>query len=213
MRKQFYARYGDYPLLSLIDITYALHGLVLNLVIASQMYFWNFTRNSSRKVHQSTKYIISLVLLLVGFQLFLIYKNQMQYVELALNLAYIKIFISFVKYIPQLYHNYSRHSCLGFSIVQIWLDFSGGTFAVLQLFLDNYIDNHHSFKWQEILHNKGKLGLSLVTFFFDFCFLLQYYIIYKEHLSHKNYTRNNKLAPTRSSSSDLLLPSTPATIV
>ena len=44
--------------------------------------------------------------------------------------------VSTVKYMPQAYLNYKRKSTVGWSIVNILLDFTGGTFSIAQLFID-----------------------------------------------------------------------------
>jgi len=48
-----------------------------------------------------------------------------------LYLGYVKIYISVIKYIPQVYMNYIRKSTIGWSIFNIILDFTGGFFSVL----------------------------------------------------------------------------------
>jgi len=49
---------------------------------------------------------------------------------------------------------------------------------MLQLFYDYSLV---SAKWDLLVlvsNNKGKFWLSMVTFFFDFCFIVQYYFVY-----------------------------------
>ena len=45
--------------------------------------------------------------------------------------GYCKAIITFVKYMPQVYLNYKRKSTEGWSITNILLDFTGGSFSVL----------------------------------------------------------------------------------
>ncbi|ODV95943.1 hypothetical protein PACTADRAFT_2247 [Pachysolen tannophilus NRRL Y-2460] len=179
VRDEFHQKYDHYPLLSYIDVIYAAHGLILNLVTISQIFCSGYKRTVSKRVSFFTKCFYCFFLVIVGFQLLLIRSRKLLLLELVINLSYIKVLISFLKYLPQLMHNYKRKSCSGFSITQIWLDLCGGTFALAQLFLDNIVENDSKLNLEELLNNKGKLGLSLVTFFFDSAFLIQYYIIYK----------------------------------
>ena len=51
-------------------------------------------------------------------------------------LSYIKVFITLVKYIPQVYLNWRRKSTVGWSIWNVLLDFTGGVFSFLQLFVN-----------------------------------------------------------------------------
>ena len=47
-------------------------------------------------------------------------------------IAYIKLVISFIKYLPQAYMNYKRQSTVGWSIGNVLLDFTGGSFSIIQ---------------------------------------------------------------------------------
>jgi len=47
-----------------------------------------------------------------------------------------KVVITFVKYTPQVYLNYSRKSTYGWSIQNIFLDFTGGSLSFVQIFID-----------------------------------------------------------------------------
>ena len=48
-----------------------------------------------------------------------------------LVMGYCKAAISFVKYVPQVYLNYSRKSTVGWSLANVILDFMGGTLSFL----------------------------------------------------------------------------------
>lgn len=50
-------------------------------------------------------------------------------------MGYFKLTISFFKYLPQFYWNYKRKSTKGWSIANIILDLTGGTFSFAQLAL------------------------------------------------------------------------------
>lgn len=90
-------------------------------------------------------------------------------------LGYIKIFISLIKYIPQVHLNYSRKSTHGFAIGMVLLDFMGGVFSVLQMILlaVYYKDIN------QILGNLPKLLLGLVSIVFDIVFIVQHYVVYQ----------------------------------
>jgi hypothetical protein len=51
-------------------------------------------------------------------------------------MGYFKISISFLKYLPQFYWNYKRKSTKGWSIANILLDLTGGTFSFAQMALE-----------------------------------------------------------------------------
>lgn len=49
--------------------------------------------------------------------------------------SYIKLTITIIKYIPQAWFNYQRKSTIGWSIGNIFLDFTGGSLSICQMFL------------------------------------------------------------------------------
>ncbi|KAI8642839.1 PQ loop repeat-domain-containing protein, partial [Parasitella parasitica] len=59
-------------------------------------------------------------------------------------LSSVKLIVSFIKYLPQLWLNYKRQSTQGWSITFIFWDLSGGLLSIVQLLLDAYIDGDWS---------------------------------------------------------------------
>jgi cystinosin len=53
-----------------------------------------------------------------------------------LVMGYCKAAISFVKYVPQVYLNYSRKSTVGFSLANVLLDLTGGILSFLQIWVN-----------------------------------------------------------------------------
>jgi len=53
-------------------------------------------------------------------------------------LGYSKAVISCIKYVPQAYMNWRRQSTVGWSIINILLDFTGGSLSFTQQFIDAY---------------------------------------------------------------------------
>ena len=58
--------------------------------------------------------------------------------EFLLWASYIKLVITAIKYIPQAYMNFVRKSTEGWSIGNVLLDFTCGTFSILQMAFDVY---------------------------------------------------------------------------
>lgn len=174
--------YHGLPLLSTIDLLFVAHGLILNLITLSQLYcykLWHFKRRNLR-VSFSTYLFFFVFFAFQATYYILSIKDATTYnlMVYTVNLSLWKVIISFIKYLPQLYFNFKRKSMIGYPIMSIWLDLLGGTFAMLQLFHDYSLV---SVKWDLsvlISNNKGKFWLSMVTFFFDFCFIVQYYLVY-----------------------------------
>ncbi|CAD8063830.1 unnamed protein product [Paramecium sonneborni] len=89
-------------------------------------------------------------------------------------MGYEKLFISFIKYVPQVYLNYKRKSTVGWSIFNILLDFMGGFLSFLQMLLDSI--NGKSANLVDV--NIVKFILSWIAMGFDAIFMFQHYILY-----------------------------------
>ncbi|PAA52560.1 hypothetical protein BOX15_Mlig026004g5 [Macrostomum lignano] len=88
--------------------------------------------------------------------------------------SYLKLLITLVKYVPQAYMNYSRKSTWGWSIGQVYLDFSGGFLSIAQMLLLAYNYND----WDSLLGDPTKLGLGIVSIFYNILFFMQHYCFY-----------------------------------
>lgn len=96
--------------------------------------------------------------------------------------GYAKALISFVKYCPQVYLNYSRKSTHGWSIINILLDFTGGSLSIVQQVLDMCVSGLRGKGWS--FFGSGD-GFNIVKFFlginaciFDIIFMIQHYGLY-----------------------------------
>ena len=90
------------------------------------------------------------------------------------GLGTFKIFVTLIKYIPQVWLNYKRKSTIGWTIHNVLLDFTGGLTSTTQLFVD-------ARSWKEVVADFPKLGLGSISMFFDIIFLVQHYVLYTEH--------------------------------
>jgi len=83
--------------------------------------------------------------------------------------------MTIVKYVPQVWVNYKRKSTVGWSIIQILLDFAGGILSILQLVIDSSLQTDFS----GITGNPAKLGLGLISIVLDLIFMTQHYVLYR----------------------------------
>lgn len=95
--------------------------------------------------------------------------------------GYWKTLITFFKYWPQVYLNYSRKSTFGLSMPYIWMDFTGGMLSTIQQIVDLIVYNKtmatsssSTFESFNII----KWFIALLTFVFDSIFFYQHYIQY-----------------------------------
>lgn len=88
--------------------------------------------------------------------------------------GYVKLVVTFVKYIPQAWLNFKRKSTHGWSIGQILFDITGGVLSVSQLVIDSSLQGD----WSGLTGNPVKLGLGNISIFFDLIFITQHYVLY-----------------------------------
>ncbi|KAL9537051.1 hypothetical protein MBANPS3_012130 [Mucor bainieri] len=122
---------------------------------------------------------------------FTVLYSYAMWIDLLYYLSYIKLTISLIKYMPQAWLNFKRKSTIGWSIHNILLmvgedtasnlfllqDCTGGVLSITQLLLDAYLSGD----WSGVSGNPVKLGLGLQSIAFDIIFIVQHYILYRDH--------------------------------
>ena len=91
------------------------------------------------------------------------------------SIGYVKLLVTFVKYIPQAWTNYQNKSTEGWSIGQILMDFAGGILSIAQLLIDCSLQQD----WSGLTGNLVKLLLGNFSIAFDLLFMSQHYILYR----------------------------------
>ncbi len=102
--------------------------------------------------------------------------NAWAWIDVIYGISYIKLLITVIKYIPQVYTNYQCQSTVGWSILQILMDLVGGVLSVLQLGIDAMLEGD----WSGVTGNPVKFGLGNVSVVFDVIFILQHYVFYRK---------------------------------
>ena len=92
-------------------------------------------------------------------------------------MGYYKLFISFIKYVPQVYWNYKRESTQGWSIFNILMDFTGGAFSFIQIIINKINDRINDLLAAQSI-SPVKIGLGIMSMFYDIIFIIQHYILY-----------------------------------
>jgi len=103
-------------------------------------------------------------------------------------MSYEKVFITLVKYAPQLLSNTRRQSTTGWSISSVLLDMTGGIFCMAQLLLDGKASYGGDFS-NGVLGNVVKLGLGVITIVYNTIFCMQHYVWYNRH-NHRHRHRH-----------------------
>eukprot|EP00834_Sanchytrium_tribonematis_P004298 NODE_203_length_12996_cov_1.033961.p8 type:complete len:212 gc:universal NODE_203_length_12996_cov_1.033961:7997-7362(-) len=105
-------------LVSLNDKIFAAHALILSSIILIQAWIYDGWQ---------WRYLG------VPLVLFILYNISF------ILLGYIKVFITLIKYMPQIFLNYQRKSTIGYSTESIAMDILGGILSISQLFYDGYV--------------------------------------------------------------------------
>ncbi len=173
------------------DIFFAAHALLLTLVTIIQILYYFDPKDKLQNISQIT---ITIILVMVwGAILLVIVESGLEYYDphvkedrkyIFNSLVYMgwcKVFISLIKYIPQVISNYKRKSTIGWNIHNILLDFTGGTFSFGQNIIDSFRDEFSvTSEGQPKALNIAKFALSFISMFFDIIFMTQHYILYKD---------------------------------
>lgn len=159
---------GEDNLVELNDVIFTLHATAINLVYILQVVMYRKDGETMSRVGFGSSAIITIG---AGVTMVLSIFGIVPWLDFLYLLSYIKLVLTVVKYIPQVYMNYLRKSTTGWSIMNVMLDFAGGVFSIMQLLLDCWISGD----WSGITGYLIKLALGVVTLFFDTIFLLQHY--------------------------------------
>ncbi|KAJ8374678.1 hypothetical protein SKAU_G00052580 [Synaphobranchus kaupii] len=103
--------------------------------------------------------------------------SKITWLEYIYYFSYIKLGVTLVKYIPQAYMNYQRQSTEGWSIGNVLLDFIGGIFSIIQMFVQSYNND----EWELIFGDPTKFGLGIFTIVFNVVFIVQHYCLYRRY--------------------------------
>ncbi|XP_077058834.1 cystinosin [Siphateles boraxobius] len=168
------------------DVFFSLHAVVLTLVYICQCAIYE---RGGQKVSK-----VAIGLLVIGWtfafvSLFVAVAQKISWLDYLYYFSYIKLGVTLVKYIPQAYMNYCRQSTKGWSIGNVLLDLTGGSFSLIQMFLQAYNND----KWKFIFGDPTKFGLGVFSIFFDVVFMIQHYCLYrnKEPLYHDLDAQND----------------------
>ena len=175
------------------DLAFSLHGIFACLLTVFQCIV--LTRGDQR-ISKICLIILSGIGLYIISILVVRTIGTFSLLDCLTYLSYIKIFVTAVKYIPQAYMNYQRKSTCGWNIILVLLDLMGGVFSSAQMVVDGYNFND----WSSFLGNPTKFGIALVTYVFDFIFILQHYVFYSNTTSKRDinsYQRLNHHEPSQ----------------
>eukprot|EP00300_Choanocystis_sp_HF-7_P008830 c16132_g1_i2.p1 GENE.c16132_g1_i2~~c16132_g1_i2.p1 ORF type:complete len:254 (+),score=46.71 c16132_g1_i2:27-764(+) len=145
------------------DILFAAHALVCCIVTGIQCLIYE---RGGQRVSALGKFMLGGAVVGLSINSLLLVRHVESAHWFAEQLGMTKVAISFGKYLPQAWLNYTRKSTVGWSIHNILLDFTGGFFSILELCIDASFNGWTS-------DNIPKLSLGLISAGFDVFFMLQ----------------------------------------
>ncbi|KAK3562258.1 hypothetical protein QTP86_033362 [Hemibagrus guttatus] len=154
------------------DVFFSLHALVLTLVYICQCAIYE---RGGQKVSKVAIFFLVVAWTFAFITLFVAVAQKISWLTYLYYFSYIKLGVTLIKYVPQAYMNYRRQSTEGWSIGNVLLDLTGGSFSVLQMFLQSYNNN----QWKLIFGDPTKFGLGIFSIFFDIIFMIQHYCLYR----------------------------------
>jgi len=174
IQDEYFAKYGGsvIPVLP-NDVFFALHAVLLTAITISQCFMYE---RGDQKISIVCKVLMTLAWLFALCSLIPTLMSKITWLMYLNFFSYIKLGVTLIKYIPQVYMNYQRKSTVGWSIANIIGDFTGGSFSLAQMFLLSYNNN----EWNSIFGDFTKFGLGLFSILFDILFMLQHYVFYRK---------------------------------
>ncbi|GLV35873.1 Cystinosin [Carabus blaptoides fortunei] len=163
------------------DIVFAIHASMACLITITQCFIYE---SAEQRVSFTARGILSTFSVFLLISMILAASSVIHWLDFLYYCSYVKLTITLIKYVPQAYMNYMRKSTVGWSIGNIFLDFTGGMLSMLQMILlaYNYDD------WVSIFGDPTKFGLGLFSVIFDIFFIIQHYVLYRDTNYEDNFT-------------------------
>lgn len=185
------ANNGHSNQVQLNDVFFALHALLLTVIIVAQIFIYD------KDTHGTAGRITLFAAVLTGgtFGIIVLFAilvlagidagGVFTWLNWLYMLSYVKLGVTLVKYIPQAYLNWYRRTTDGFNMHNVLLDFTGGSLSVAQLLLDSGVTSD----WAAVTGDLAKFMLGFVSMVFDIVFMLQHYCCF--------HARNRELLQRR----------------
>ncbi|XP_011495491.1 PREDICTED: cystinosin homolog isoform X2 [Ceratosolen solmsi marchali] len=154
------------------DIFFSLHAVCATVFGIFQCFMYEI---GSQRVSTTARIIHGVFSSFVLLSIILAILHIIQWLDFLYYCSYVKLAITLIKYVPQAFYNYKRQSTVGWSIGNIFLDFTGGILSMLQMILNAY--NYDD--WESIFGDPTKFGLGFFSVAFDIFFLIQHYVLYR----------------------------------
>eukprot|EP01062_Namystynia_karyoxenos_P064173 TRINITY_DN57079_c0_g1_i1.p1 TRINITY_DN57079_c0_g1~~TRINITY_DN57079_c0_g1_i1.p1 ORF type:complete len:373 (+),score=101.15 TRINITY_DN57079_c0_g1_i1:98-1216(+) len=180
IQHEYYAKHGSNNVVRENDVFFALHAELLTICTFAQIFIYE---RGPQKFHWPP--IVATITAAFVFGAWVIcnlhrvddHRSPFTWLDWFLGLSWLKLGISIVKYVPQVWLNFTRKSTTGWNIWNVLLDFTGGSMSVAQILMDCWSQDD----WSGIAGNPVKFGLGTCSMIFDTIFMIQHYCLYAEN--------------------------------
>ncbi|KAK9303434.1 hypothetical protein QLX08_004914 [Tetragonisca angustula] len=166
------------------DIFFALHATFATVITIIQCFIYEI---GNQRVSITARIIHGIFALFISISIILAIVAVITWLDFLYYCSYVKLSITLIKYVPQAFYNYKRKSTVGWSIGNIFLDFTGGMLSMLQMILNAY--NYDD--WESIFGDPTKFGLGFFSVAFDIFFIIQHYVLYRDRKEYIEIPGNN----------------------
>nr|XP_034191082.1 cystinosin homolog isoform X1 [Osmia lignaria]XP_034191083.1 cystinosin homolog isoform X1 [Osmia lignaria]XP_034191085.1 cystinosin homolog isoform X1 [Osmia lignaria]XP_034191086.1 cystinosin homolog isoform X1 [Osmia lignaria] len=173
------------------DIFFSLHAVFATVITIIQCFIYEI---GNQKVSITARIIHVIFAVFILISTILAKVQTITWLDFLYYCSYVKLCITLIKYVPQAFYNYKRKSTVGWSIGNIFLDFTGGILSMLQMILNAY--NYDD--WESIFGDPTKFGLGFFSVAFDIFFILQHYVFYRD----RQNARSNEILHRQENSDD-----------
>ncbi|XP_066301700.1 cystinosin-like [Branchiostoma lanceolatum] len=185
------------------DVFFTIHAVFITTVTILQCCIYE--RGGQRMSYIGIGLVV-VAWLVAGVGLVLALTKTLTWLSYLNFFSYIKLVITLVKYIPQAFMNCRRKSTEGWSIGNVLLDFTGGTFSLLQMFLIAY----NTDDWTTLFGDFTKFGLGALSILFDLFFMLQHYVLFPVSKREKSIQTPDNVVANKADDKEPLLTATHA---
>lgn len=151
------------------DVFFATYSFCIQTVLAVQCFLYG--RNTGQRVSWPCIGLVVASILAVGIECILVACGVVWWLDVFYLMSYMKLVITPLKYIPQVYVIYKVKSTKGFSVLGATMDFTGGVLSLAQMFLLAGNSNDYL----SIFTDFSKFGLGVVTLIFDIIYFCQFF--------------------------------------
>lgn len=171
--------HGETSTVTLNDVCFAVWALSASALNAIQVVY--YYRAPNQVVTGKVKYGLTILfgIIIIWWVSIIFFGSRetpvLNTLDLLYGLSCIKLGITCVKYLPQLYMNYKRQATSGWSIENVLCDFGGGSLSVTQQLMDSFFTK----KMDGLLGNPVKFFLGSLSIVYDVLFMIQHFILYR----------------------------------